>query len=148
MNLTARRKAFTLVELLIVVIIIAVLAAIAIPYFGNSSLRSKEAALRGELKTLRNVVELFKGDTGCYPASFDAFTATTAPSTCLKADGTSITMPAGMWRGPYVSNVGPNPVDGHAPGYTYTTTAGGNPPLGSVTADAGTASDSSDYSTW
>ena len=142
------RRAFTLVELLIVVIIIAVLAAIAIQKFSNSSLRSREAALRAELKTLRNAEELIRGDTGCYPASFDAFTSTTAPATCIQPDGTVITMPAGAWRGPYVSNVGPNPVDGHTPGYTLTTSAGGNPVLGAIKADSGTAIDGSDYSSW
>ena len=145
---TRNKKGFTLVELLIVVIIIAVLAAIAIQHFTNTSQRSREAALRAELKNLRNVVEVFKADMGCYPASFDAFTAVNPPATCISVGGSSTTLPSVPWRGPYISNVGPNPVDGAQPGYTYTSTAGGSLPLGTVTADAGAALDGTDYSHW
>jgi len=143
-----RRGGFTLVELLIVVIIIAILAAIAIAKFGNSSQRSREAALRAELKTLRNAVELFKGDTGCYPPSFDAFTS--QPTQCIQPDGSTITIPTNSWRGPYVSNVGPNPVTGNHPGYTYTNsgTPSSQPPLGNISAESGTATDGTNYNTW
>src|SRR3989442_1565277 len=73
-------KAFTLVELLIVIIIIAVLAAIAIPKFADSSKRSKEAALKADLKLYRNAIELFKADTGAYPATVADLAATSAPA--------------------------------------------------------------------
>ncbi|MCL6624610.1 MAG: prepilin-type N-terminal cleavage/methylation domain-containing protein, partial [Fimbriimonadales bacterium] len=63
------KKGFTLVELLIVIIIIAILAAIVVPKFADSGLRSKEAALKSNLKLLRNAVELFKADTAACPAN-------------------------------------------------------------------------------
>src|SRR5690349_7704388 len=45
-----RSRGFTLMELLIVIIVIAVLAAIALPRFINSGLRSKESSLKADLR--------------------------------------------------------------------------------------------------
>ena len=121
LNLKAlkKRKAFTLVELLIVVIIIAILAAIAIPKFINSSLRSKEASLKAELKLVRDGVELFKNDTGYYPSVLGDLAVTTAPSTGKDGTGASVTLPSGTWRGPYITSVDSNPVDSSTLTYTF-----------------------------
>jgi prepilin-type N-terminal cleavage/methylation domain-containing protein len=137
------RKAFTLVELLIVVIIIAVLAAIAIPKFADSSLRSKEAALRGELKLVRDGIELFKNDCGCYPAQLSDLTASTGPTTGKDATGAIFTIAAASYKGPYISSVDPDPVDGTQLGYSVT-----SPNVGKVTANPGASTDGSDYSSW
>ena len=61
-----RKSGFTLMELLIVIIVIAVLAAIALPRFINSGLRSKEASLKGDLKIYRNATQLFLNDTEAF----------------------------------------------------------------------------------
>ncbi len=53
------QKGFTLVELLIVVIILAVLAAIVVPQFGSSTQDAREAALRTSLTEMRNAIELY-----------------------------------------------------------------------------------------
>lgn len=53
-------KGFTLIELLIVVIIIAILAAIAIPQFSNTSSDAQEAALDANLATVRSAIELYR----------------------------------------------------------------------------------------
>ncbi|WP_291317301.1 type II secretion system protein [Desulfuromonas sp.] len=53
------QKGFTLVELLIVVIILAVLAAIVVPQFGSSTAEAKEAALRSTITEMRNAIELY-----------------------------------------------------------------------------------------
>jgi prepilin-type N-terminal cleavage/methylation domain-containing protein len=63
MNISLRQRAvrgFTLIELLIVVIIIAILAAIAIPQFSNSSGDAQEAALDANLATMRSAIELYR----------------------------------------------------------------------------------------
>lgn len=63
MNITFRRqlaKGFTLIELLIVVIIIAILAAIAIPQFSVSSDDAKVAALDANLSTVRSAIEMYR----------------------------------------------------------------------------------------
>lgn len=62
-------KGFTLIELLIVVIIIAILAAIAIPQFSNSSVDAQESAAVANLNTLRSSVELYRVQhNGNYPS--------------------------------------------------------------------------------
>ena len=58
------RRSFTLVELLIVVIIIGILAAVAIPQFGDSSQDAKIAALDQNLACLRTAVELYQYQHG------------------------------------------------------------------------------------
>ncbi len=50
---------FTLVELLIVVIILGVLAAVVIPQFGASTQEANMAALDSNLATMRNAIELY-----------------------------------------------------------------------------------------
>ena len=55
-----RKSGFTLVEILIVVIILGILAAIVIPQFTNASTSARVASLQGQLQTLRSQIQLFK----------------------------------------------------------------------------------------
>ena len=136
-NLRINRPGFTLVELLIVIIVIAVLAAIAIPKFVNSSARSKEASLHADLKLVRNAVELFHNDTGGYPALLSDLSATTAPASGKDSTGAAYSIVATNWKGPYVATVPTDPVSTTALTYSIT-----SPTVGQVNASA-TGSDSS-----
>lgn len=60
-------KAFTLIELLIVVAIIGILAAIAVPNFLNAQVRAKLAQARGDMRALATAVEMYGIDHGAYP---------------------------------------------------------------------------------
>jgi general secretion pathway protein G len=60
---------FTLIELLIVVSIIGILATIAAPSYQSSVIKAREAALRQDLFTLRDVLDQHRADQGKYPAS-------------------------------------------------------------------------------
>ncbi len=60
------RKGFTLIEILIVVIILGILAAIVIPQFSSASTQARTSALQSTVQTLRNQIALYKlqhGDT-------------------------------------------------------------------------------------
>ncbi len=60
MNRDCRRNAFTLIEVLIVVIIMAVLAATIIPQFSSSTTDAKESSLKFNLHTIRSQIEMYK----------------------------------------------------------------------------------------
>jgi general secretion pathway protein G len=131
-------------ELLIVIIVIAVLAAIALPRFINSGLRSKEASLKSDLKIYRNAVQLFMNDTGAYPATLAALSATAAPATGLDSAGASKAITATDWKGPYIDSIMTDPVSGNA--FTYAITS---PNVGKINSSAaGNGSDGTAYSTW
>jgi type II secretion system protein G len=61
-----KRSAFTLIELLIVVAIIGILAAIAVPNFLNARTRAQIARVEGDLKAISTAHEMYKIDTGKY----------------------------------------------------------------------------------
>jgi len=63
------RRGFTLIELLVVMAIVALLASIAAPrYFGGLQ-KSKEAALRTSLNTMRDAIDHYAADKNKYPES-------------------------------------------------------------------------------
>lgn len=60
-------RAFTLIELLIVVAIIAILAAIAVPNFLEAQVRSKVARTHSDLRSLATALEAYRVDNNSYP---------------------------------------------------------------------------------
>ncbi len=68
------RKGFTLIELLIVVAIIAILAAIAVPNFLEAQVRSKVARSKSDMRTTATALEAYNVDAGKYPPWLQAFT--------------------------------------------------------------------------
>ncbi|HXB54742.1 MAG TPA: prepilin-type N-terminal cleavage/methylation domain-containing protein [Vicinamibacteria bacterium] len=63
---------FTLLELITVVALIAILAAIALPEYKVAILQSREAVLKEDLFRLRELIDQYYADKGRYPASLDA----------------------------------------------------------------------------
>ena len=63
-----KKKGFTLIELMIVVAIIGILAAIAIPKFADLINKSKEGATKGSLSSVRSAIQVYYGDNeGWFP---------------------------------------------------------------------------------
>jgi general secretion pathway protein G len=60
MKTNRTRSGFTLVEILIVVIILGILAAIVIPQFTNASTDARKSSMLSQLQTLRSQIQLFK----------------------------------------------------------------------------------------
>jgi prepilin-type N-terminal cleavage/methylation domain-containing protein len=66
------KRGFTLIELMIVVAIIGILAAIAIPKFSQLITKGNEANTKGNLGAVRSALSIYYGDTeGYYPVSSD-----------------------------------------------------------------------------
>lgn len=74
------RYGFTLIELLIVVAIIAILAAIAIPNFLAAQTRSKIARVQEEMRTIGTALEAYDIEYNCYPRQGPAGTCNIAPN--------------------------------------------------------------------
>lgn len=60
-------RGFTLIELLIVVAIVGILAAIAIPNFRNAQIRAQVAKVKGEFRNIGTALEMYSTDHGTYP---------------------------------------------------------------------------------
>jgi general secretion pathway protein G len=95
-------RAFTLVEVLIVVIVLGILAAIVVPQFSSASDDANLAALTTNLQTIRGQLELYKMQHNLTYPTLASFTAQMTAGT--KADGT-----AGTDFGPYLMSVPVNP---------------------------------------
>jgi prepilin-type N-terminal cleavage/methylation domain-containing protein len=68
-------RGFTLIELMIVVAIIGILAAIAIPKFADLIRKSTEGASKGNLGSIRSALSIYYGDMeGQYPSSISGLT--------------------------------------------------------------------------
>lgn len=90
---TRHRSAFSLIELLLVLVILAVLAALIMPRFTNRSEQARITATRSDIKTIETALATFEIDNGRYPSTSEGLAA------LMQA-------PAGLesWNGPYLSN--------------------------------------------
>ncbi len=95
------RKGFTLIELLIVVVIIGILAAIAIPKFANTKDKAYVAAMKSDLRNLATYEEQYAADNGgayfggtaTYAAPLQGFT----PSQNVTIVATNVAGPPASW---------------------------------------------------
>lgn len=63
-----KQTAFTLVELLIVIVVIAILAAISVVAYNGIQNRAKDAAIDNSVSTLKKSLEFYKSEHGSYPS--------------------------------------------------------------------------------
>jgi general secretion pathway protein G len=100
-----RNAGFTLVEMLILMVLIGILAAIVLTRVLGGRVRANEANARGSLDQLRKAVGEFESDCGAYPMKLTDLTLHTAPSTGVVWAGTgtgSRSIPASQYKGPYL----------------------------------------------
>ncbi len=112
-----RTAGFTLVELLLVIIIIGVLAAMVVPSLAGRGEEARIAAARADIRgTLGTALDMYEMDTGSYPTTAQGLDA-------LLREPSGVT----GWRGPYLREADV-PLDPWGNPYVYKY-PGDNPPL-------------------
>jgi general secretion pathway protein G len=108
------KRGFTLVEILIVVVILGILAAIVVPQFTQASTEAKMNSLCSNLQSLRSQIELYKvqhNDTPPTAANFS--TQMTQTSNISGTASGNKNRVAGTWDyGPYLERIPDNPFNG------------------------------------
>jgi general secretion pathway protein G len=110
-----RQAGFTLVEMLLVLVILATLAAVVVPKFAGRSQQAKETAARSQIASFEMALDAFEVDNGYYPAGANGLQEL-------------IDAPSGApdWRGPYLKK--PTiPLDPWANEYIYAYPGNENP---------------------
>ncbi len=122
-----RRSGFTLIEVLIVIVVIAILAAIVIPRLLGAGRQAREASLMAHLQEIRNAIALFQAQCGVYPTNLSDIMLTTAPASGTLPGGGTAPINAPDFQGPYLTtpdgNLPPDPMTGAAD-WTYVNTTG------------------------
>ena len=113
-----KQKAFTLIELIIVVTILGILASVIVPTFQGHVLKAKESAAKDNLKVMRTQIELYRMQHQDIPPGY--INGSGAPTALLALQFTATTtetgavstskVPAGAYvNGPYIREIPENP---------------------------------------
>jgi len=104
----SRQTAFTLIELLLVLVILGVLALVVVPKFAGRSEEARKTAARTDISMLEGQIDIFEQDCGRFPSNEEALGAlVTAPANAPK------------WKGPYIKRGVPKDPWGNDYVYRY-----------------------------
>ena len=102
------RQAFTLIELLLVLVILGVLALVVVPKFAGRSEEARKTAARTDISMLEGQIDIFEQDCGRFPSNDEGLAAlVTAPPNAPK------------WKGPYIKRGVPKDPWGNEYVYRY-----------------------------
>lgn len=105
-TLRSGRRGFTLVELLLVLMILATLAAIVIPKFANRTKQAQITAAKTQIQSFKTALDAFEVDMGGYPTTSDGLDPLVIEPRNSKNN----------WRGPYLDKI---PLDPWKNPYIY-----------------------------
>ena len=108
MPIRGNRRGFTLVEILIVVAILGILAALVIPQFTSAAATSRENSLKMDLHRIRVQLEIYIQQHDGRPPTLANFTDQLTKATNLAGDTAAVGTP-GYRFGPYIQAVPINP---------------------------------------
>ena len=131
-NTRTGSRGFTLVELLIVISLISILAAMGLVQYKNSVVSSREAVLRTDLFRMRDAIDQYYADKGKYPSALDSLVS---DGYMRKVPEDPITKSADSW---VTVPAEPDPNNPSAEPGIYDVKSGAQ----------GTALDGSNYSDW
>jgi len=92
-----RNRGFTLIELMLVIVIIATLAAIVATNLAGKGEVAKIGAVKGQIANFEQALDMFEAECGRYPTTAEGLAALNSPPSNLKG-----------WKGPYMKKGIPN----------------------------------------
>jgi general secretion pathway protein G len=107
-RMNRHRHAFTLIELLLVLVILGVLALVVVPKFAGRSEEARKTAARTDISMLEGQIDIFEQDCGRFPSNDESLSVlVTQPANAPK------------WKGPYIKRGVPKDPWGNDYVYKY-----------------------------